>query len=250
MRKAVSTLIALGMVLRFAFAAQAPDEALAIIDKAIAAHGLKGKEGKTPAFRGKNKGMLHVAGMDLEFTQDVTVQTPNKFKEVMEIIAPGNKVLVTTVYNGKEGWIKAGDKHIKVEKELLNELKEAAYTMSLAQGLLLKDKSLKLAVLGEVPVKGKPAVGLRVSKEGQKELSFYFDKTSGLLTKIERRARDIASGQEVTEERLITAHQDVGGRKVARRVEILRDGKAVLEAEVVEAQFLEKIGDSEFAKPE
>ena len=42
----------------------------------------------------------------------------------------------------------------------------------------------------------------------------------------------------------------LGGRKVAKRVEVLRDGKAFLETEVVDAQFLEKVGDSEFAKPD
>jgi hypothetical protein len=250
MRGMLSTVVSFGVLLGLALASRAGDEALAIIDKAIAAHGFKGKEGKTPAYRGKNKGTLHVGGMDLEFTQEVTVLVPDKFKEVMELTVMGNKVLVTTVYNGKEGWIKASGQDIKVENELLDEFKEAAYAMSLAQGLFLKDKSFKLGLLGEVQVKGKPALGLRVSKDGHKEISFYFDKATGLMSKVERRARDFASGQEVTEERIVTAYQDLAGRKVAKTVEVVRDGKTFLEAEVVEAQFLEKLGDGEFAKPE
>jgi hypothetical protein len=246
----LSAVVGLSVLLGLALVGRAGDEPFAIIDKAIAAHGLKGKEGKTPAYRGKNKGTLHVAGMDLEFAQEVTIQTPDKFKEAMELTVMGNKVLVTTVYNGKEGWIKAGTQDIKVENELLDEFKEAAYAMSLAQGLFLKDKSFKLGLLGEVQVKGKPALGLRVAKDGHKEISFYFDKTTGLLAKVERRGRDFASGQEVTEERIVTAYQDLGGRKVAKNVEVLRDGKAFLEAEVVEVQFVEKLGDGEFAKPE
>ncbi len=63
------------------------------------------------------------------------------------------------------------------------------------------------------------------------------------------RKRDLMNGQEVTEERYITEYQDVGGRKVAKKVEVLRDGKQFLEAEVQEVEILPKIDDSEFAQP-
>jgi hypothetical protein len=105
-------------------------------------------------------------------------------------------------------------------------------------------------LLGEVKVNGKPALGIRVSKEGHKEISFYFDKATGLVAKVERRARDLQSGQEVTEERIITAYQEVGGRKIAKKVEVLRDGNALLEVEVIEARFVERFDDNHFTKPE
>jgi hypothetical protein len=108
---------------------------------------------------------------------------------------------------------------------------------------------VKFSVLGEVQVKGKPAVGLTVSKEGRKDINVFFDKGTGLMTKVETRTRDLMSGQEVTEERFITEYQEVGGRKAGKKVEVQRDGKQFLEAEVVEIQFLEKLDDSEFAQP-
>jgi hypothetical protein len=249
-RKVLPIIVAFGVLLGLTLVSQAGDEAYAIIDKAIMAHGLKGKENDNSGFRGKSKGTIHVNGMDLELTQEVTLQVPDKFKEVVDMTIMGNRVMVTTVYNGKEGWIKVGDMDVPVAKELLDEFKEIAHMMSLSQGLFLKDKSLKLGLLGEAMVNGKPAVGIRVSKDGQKEISFYFDKASGLMTKLERRARDFMSGQEVTEERIITAYQDVGGRKVAKKVNVVRDGNNFLEAEVLEAAFVDKLGDSEFAKPD
>jgi len=36
---------------------------------------------------------------------------------------------------------------------------------------------------------------------------------------------------------------------VAKKVDVQRDGKAILEAEVTEVQILEKLGDAEFAQP-
>jgi outer membrane lipoprotein-sorting protein len=249
MRATAKMLIAFGLILALTLVGQAGEGAVAIIDKAIVAHGLKGKQDTSTGYRGKTKGTLHTAGLDIEFTQEVTVQVPDKFKEAMEMSVMGKNVNVTSVFNGKEGWIKVGDMDIKVENELLAEFKEAAYAMSLGQGLLLKDKAIKLGLLGEVMVKGKPALGIRVSKEGQRELSFFFDKETGLIAKVERRTRDFMSGQELTEERIITEYQTVAGRKIAKKVEVLRDGKNFLEAEVIEASFVEKLGDGEFAKP-
>jgi hypothetical protein len=251
MRRLIAVLAAFGMFLGLALVSRAGgDETSAIIDKAIAAHGLKGKADKNHGYRGKNKGTLHVMGLDLEFTQEVTIQIPDKFKEVMDLSVMGQQIGVVSVFDGKQGWIKANGKEIKVENEILNEFKEAAYAMSLAQGLFLKDKGVKLSLLGEVQVKGRPTVGIKVSKEGHKELDFYFDKATGLIAKLERRARDFQAGQEVTEERIITEYQDVEGRKVAKKVEVLRDGKSFLEAEVLEVRFFDRIEDSEFARPE
>jgi hypothetical protein len=249
MRKALTGLVVIGLLLGLARVSQAGgDEVTAIIDKAIKAHGVKEKD-KTYAYRGKNKGTLHVSGLDLEFTQEITVQVPGKFKEVMSLTVMGQPVNVTTVFNGKEGWVKANDKDIEVTKDILNELKEVANVIELSQGMFLKDKSLKTSALGELKVNDKATVGIKVSKEGRRDVDFYFDKTTGLLTKVSRRALDVQSGQEVTEDRIITEYKEVDGRKLAKKVEVQRDGKAFLEVEVVEGRVVDRVDDQEFAKP-
>jgi len=250
MRHIAFTLAAIGLILALAQSSQAGgDEAAAIIDKAIEAHGIKGKTSQAFAYRGKNKGTLHVGGLDLEFTQQVAVQTPDKFKEVLDLNVNDQKVTVTTVFDGKQGWIKANDTEIKVEKELLNEFKEVAHLMRLSVAMFLKDKALKYSLLGETKVNGKPAVGIQVSAKGNKDIDFYLDKATGLLAKIQRRAFDSQSGQEVTEERIIKDYHVVDGLKIAKNVEVRRDGQPLLEAEAVEAHVLERIDDSEFVKP-
>jgi len=67
--------------------------------------------------------------------------------------------------------------------------------------------------------------------------------------KTERRARDFQSGQELTEERIVTSYQEVGGRMMPKRVTVNRDGKKMMDVEIVEARSLEKVDDSEFVKP-
>lgn len=226
------------------------DEADDILARAQKAHLPKGPDEKMKAYYGKNKGTLYVQGLELEFTQEVWVQQPGKFKEVMDLNVNNVALKTQTVFNGKEGWIKVNDKDIPVKDELLEEFQDMAYMMSLGQLAGFKDKNLKFSLLGEVQVNGKPAVGVKISKEGKKDVDLYFDKATGLMAKTQRRARDFMSGQEVTEERVILEYQDVGDRKIAKRAEVLRDGKKLLTAQILEARVLEKHDDSEFAKPQ
>jgi hypothetical protein len=250
MRRVKHVLAAFGLLLGLAlFSQAADDETSAIIDKAIKAHGYKPGDTKEFAYRGKNKGKLSVAGLELDVEMEVAVQTPGKFKEVLRFTVMGQNVVVTTVFNGKEGWIKANDKDVPVKGDILEELKEAAYGMRLSQGLFLKDKALKLSLLGEVPVNGKPAIGIKVEKKGHRDMDFYFDKATGLLAKTQRRAKDIQSGQEATEERIVTEYHEVKGRKIAKKAEVKKDGKEFLKVEVVEAELPGRIDDSEFAMP-
>lgn len=69
------------------------------------------------------------------------------------------------------------------------------------------------------------------------------------MCKVELRSKDFQANQEVTEERFILEYQDLNGNKSAKRVEVMKDGKAFLEAEVTEVQTVESIEDSEFAEP-
>jgi hypothetical protein len=224
-------------------------EADAILDKALKAHLGNAKKDSSIGYKGKNKGTLYILGMEIEFTQEITLHIPKRFKEEMEMTIMGQNVKVKTVFDGKNGWIKANDKDIKVSDEILAEFKAVANIMGISQGIFVKDKSLKLSLLGEAQVNGKPALGVKASRN-DKEVNFYFDKKTGLTAKVERRTKDFMTGQEVTEERIITEYQKVSGRQTPKKVVINRDGKKFLEAEVVESQYLDRIDDSEFAKPE
>jgi hypothetical protein len=250
MRRTAQVLLVVGLYFGLAVTSGAGGgEAPAIIDQAIKAHFPKGVDTKNTGSRTKSKGVLHVMGLDLDYTQEVAIQAPNKFKEAMELTVMNNKVTVTTVFNGKEGWIRAGDKDVPVTDEILNELKEAAYSMRLMQGLFVKDKTVKFTEVGEQKVKGKDTVGVRISREGKKDVTVFFDKKTHLIAKVEMRKRDIQSGQEVNEERFVLEYQDAAGRKVAKKIEVHRDGNPLLEAEVTDVQVFEKLDDSEFARP-
>jgi hypothetical protein len=121
--------------------------------------------------------------------------------------------------------------------------------MQITRMAMLKDKKAEFSPLGEAKVNDKPAVGVKVSAKGHKDVNLFFDKETGLLAKVERRTLDAMSGEDVAEERIITEYQDIDGLKVAKKIIINREGKKFMEVELVEHKPQEKLDASEFGKP-
>jgi len=60
---------------------------------------------------------------------------------------------------------------------------------------------------------------------------------------------DPITGENANEERIIKEYQDVQGIKTIKKAVVLREGKKYIDEELVEARYLEKVDDREFAKP-
>src|SRR4051812_44920608 len=136
MRRLLFPCAVLCMAVGFLLADRSPaqeGEALAIINKAIKAHFPKGLDKKNQGVITKTKGTLHISGLDLPYMNEVSVHPP-KFKEVMTLTVQDKTISVTTVFNGTKGWIRADDKEVPLTDAILDELKEAAYTMEMMQG--------------------------------------------------------------------------------------------------------------------
>jgi hypothetical protein len=241
-----SLIAALVGVLVLAAGTRADDDTKAILAKAIKAHG--GEEAKTKYKAGqtKAKGKIELLG-GLEFTQESSFMLPNKFKETVDMEVMGQKLHVVTVYDGTKIQIEANGKAIDVEDKIKDMVKNTLYVMKVSQLVALtKGKDFELSALGEVKVEGKPAVGLLVKSKGQKDVSLYFNKETGLLAKVEHRTVDPMSGNEITEERIVTEYGKTDGVPTAKKMIINHDGNKFMELEVLETKQLEKLDDSEF----
>jgi hypothetical protein len=247
MRK--SLIASLVGVLVLAAGVRADDDVKAIITKAIKAHGGEEVKNKYKAGQMKVKGKIELLG-GLEFTQESSYMLPDKFKESIDMEVMGQKVHVVTVYNGKKIQIEANGKEINVEDKVKDVIKDTLYVMKVSQMTsLLKGKDFELSALGEVKVEGKPAVGVLVKSKGQKDVSLYFNKETGLLAKVEHRTVDPMTGNEITEERIVAEYGKTDGVPTPKKVLINHDGNKFMELEVLETKQLEKLDDSEFAKP-
>jgi hypothetical protein len=225
----------------------------AILDKAIKAHGGEEALTKYKASQSKNKGKITLPGLgETEFTQETSTMLPDKFKEMLELDIGGQKVSVTTVVNGDKVYIKANGNEVPINDNIKKALDDARFMMKSARLVsLLKDKDVELSTAGEDKVEGKPTLRILVKAKGQKDVSLFFDKETGLLAKVERRTTDGNTGNEITEERIILEYSKPGkeGLSMPKKVLVKHDGDKFLEAEVLESKPLEKLDDSEFDKP-
>lgn len=224
--------------------------ARALVDKAIKAHGGAEALAKFPASTLKFKGSFHGMGMDLPMSGDIASFGPDKMKLDMTIEAGGQSIPIVNVIAGDKGWAKFADQIKELSADELAEAKEQGHAGWLA-GLipLIKADGLTLAAAGEQVVADKPALGVKVSAKGRRDVTLFFDKETGVLVKHEVNVKDEGSGQEVLEETFHSAHKDVQGTKQAAKIVSKRDGKLYLQIEVTEQAMAEKLDPNTFDKP-
>lgn len=229
----------------------ADDDPKAVIARGIKAYGGAELLGKFPAARSKNKGKITLPMIgEVEFTQEVSFMLPDKFREDLEFSVGGQKVNVSTRVIGDEYSIEANGNAVPLTDNIKTALKEARHMMAAARLTKLgADPKFELSSAGEAKVGGKDAVGVRVACKGEKDINLFFDKATGLMVKIERRTVEASTGNEITEERIVSEYQkSAEGLMMPKKVTVKHDGKTFLEAEVLEVKVLEKIDDSEFKK--
>jgi hypothetical protein len=247
MRSFTSALVVFGLLFGFVGRAHAQDELRAVIEKAIKASGGEELLAKRKASQTKSKGTLDAMGMTFSFTQEVSALMPDKAREVLHLDVMGQVVDIVTVMNGAKLTITAAGNEVPITDNIQQAVKDQRHLAQVLRLLpLLKDKSFELSALGEVQVDNKPAVGVRVSKKDAKDINVFFDKSSGLVAKVESRALDANTGQEVAEERIVLEYQQIAGSPAAKRLQVNRDGKKFMEVEILEVKYPDTIDENEF----
>ena len=247
-------LTTLALVAAFAAAANAParaaDEPKDVVAKAIKAHGGEKVLGKFKAAQVKVKGTVDVPGAgEVEFTQETSYMFPDKFRDSHELTVNGQTVSVLLVVNGDKVLVEVNGKEVDAGDKVKDALKEVRRVIQVGRLVTLADKKYELSLIGEDKVEGRKAVGVRVSSKGEGDVGLYFDQKTGLTAKVEFRTADPATGNEVTEERIVTEYaKNKDGVPTPKKILIKRDGKKYVEAEVVEMQMLEKLDDAVFKK--
>lgn len=223
--------------------------ARATVEKAVRAHG---SEALLTKFRGlstKMKGNYHGMGQAIPYTGEVTVQGPDRQRIEIVAEAGGQQFRMIKVLDRDKGWDRVGDATKERDANDLAEAREQAYTGWVTTLVPLKDKAFVLATIGEVRVGDRAAVGVKVSKQGRRDVDLYFDKESGLLIKSESRVKDERTGQEVAEETFLSEYKDVQGIKQAMKFVVHRDGKLYVDGESFDVVLVEDLGDVPFARP-
>jgi hypothetical protein len=231
------------------------DWARETVQKAIKATGVEGK-GIPKGIRLRAKYSIDAFDKDAEFHevrvfQTTTMRFPFQLKDEKEATVLGESATFTTIYDGKNGWLKNKGKVDEMEPAQLEEFKEMANVVEATYFLtpLLDKQKYKLKETGMALVDGRRAFEIRVSRQGFKNMKLYFDFKTNLLVKMERKGRDPQTGVECTETHLYRSYQKMNGRMVPGAIAMLRNGELAYEMQILDFAELNEIDASEFARP-
>lgn len=221
--------------------------AVAVVDKAIEAHGGVDKL-RVKGQAWKAKGTMELFGMKQNYIADYVFAAPDKVRFDLHMEQGGQKIVLTVATDGKDAYERSGAMLRDMEKAKRAEFLHTAYVVHLSQLYPLKEAST-LAALGESKLGDQTVTGVKVSSPDRRDVSLYFDKSNGLLVKTSTRVFDEFSQKEVTQDTLRSGYRDRDGRKVFDKMVILRDGKSFIVEEFSGQRILDKVDAALFAKP-
>jgi hypothetical protein len=201
---ALVALTALGLV-----RAAAGAEPRAIIDRAIRAQGGRENLGRQVAVRVEFKARRFSVGGDVPLTGESYSAPGPRRKTNLEAQLGGQKHRLTSVLNGKKGWLRLDSAVVDLSRaEIEDELAEWYVERVIGLVDLVKDRGFTLTESGPALVNGRPAVEVKVSHKGQPDVSLFFDRDSGLLVKYAVRVRAGKSAWAL-EERVLSDYREL-----------------------------------------
>jgi hypothetical protein len=248
MRRLFLASLALALLLPRFSAADEPADGRAILEEAIKAHGGEAALGKFVAAHARMKATTPASDKTIG-TAEIYTQGFDKARTTVWNEASRPRVI--EVVNGKDGWIKQGDGEARAMTETqLATWHERIYAKKVGQLVILKGPEFKLSPLDEIPVRGRPAVGILVRHEKHEAVKLYFDKESHLQVMTMRRTMNPDLGREVVEEFVLSDYRTVQGTKRSFKSTGYRDGAITLNYQVTLLENSEKpFDDKLFAKP-
>ncbi len=222
----------------------------AVIAKAVEAKGGAANLDKYKAAVAKLKGTINAQGMEITMSGTSTDEAPDKSRLDATMNVGGQEISFVQVLNGDKGWQGINGNVDELEKDHLSEAREQLYSGQIVDLRGITAKGVKLTALGEKQVEGKPAVGVKVSSEGHRDVTVYFDKSSGLVVRSETKGKDPMNGNaEFDAATVYGDYKKVSGVNVPHKIQVFRDGKPFMVMEMSSITLSEKLPEKTFAKP-
>src|ERR1700685_1989041 len=249
MRRILGVTLAAGLVLGLAHAAaRAADDPKAVIDKAVKALGGADKLALAKACSWKSKGKLKIMDNEGNFSNKVTFQGLDHFRQEFEGDFDGNAIKGVVVLAGDKGWRKFGDQSGPLDGEALaNQKRGVDLQVVPALVLPLTGPGFKAESVAEEKVDGKPANVLKIVGPDGKDFKLYFDKQSGLPVKLTATVAGF-QGDEYNQESTYGDYKEFDGVKRATKVVVKRNGEKFIDQEVTQFSILDKIDPKTFAQ--
>ncbi len=237
--------LTLGLLLLAASPVAASDkEALAVVERAIKAHGGEAALVKALMCKRTDTGTQALLGRDMPFVSQVTRSLPDKVRLQIEL---DKRVKTTIVLNGDRGWQTEGGPAVELLTQRLKELREESYLWWLTTLVPLTKPGFTLSIVSDIKVDGEAAAGIKVVRKGHADTRMYFLKRNGLLAKIERTTTE--AGLSVDKEYLYSTFKDFDGVKLPTREVVKVNGRKWTAFTISDYSFPTKFDKSTFSRP-
>ncbi len=256
MRTTRPTSIAVCLFLFFAVPASAED-ARAVLDRAIRAHGGEDRLERTTRGRIKSEmdGHEMMEGRVIVFkvTREEIFDLPARFRRTIRGTANGGAFRLEYAITGKDGWLQEEGSVLKrkLTEFTFEPLPLAAHWQTILANLpLLRGKDTQLTSLPEQRKDGRTLAGIRAaSPSGASD--FYFDKATGLLARSQWDIPSLLAGRdrEMFGDNFYEDYKDIKGVYYPMKIKASAGNAQVVIVTVSTVEFLDKIEDSVFAKP-
>ena len=219
------------------------DKALVVIEQAIKAHGGADALNKAQSYSRSGKGTFFIGGETPLVTEE-TIHLPNRCRA--NIQARGARIIL--VLNGDKGWIQDGGVTAELTKAAHKERREELYVWRLMNlRPLLKDE-FELTPLADAKVGERETAVIKVARKDYPDVRMFFDKKTGLLVKIARRATE--AGLTIPKEYQYSEHKEFDGVKMPTKEVITLNGNTKLsEVQFRNYKVLSDIDAKTFDKP-
>jgi outer membrane lipoprotein-sorting protein len=249
-------LCVVGLLFAGAASVRADDQAdgVKLVDAAIKASGGEQKLKKLETLSLKGNGKVMEGNNEAEMTIDASAKSHDRWRLQLDVTMNGRTKSILIVINGDMGWAKHEDKVEDAPAPVLKVIKQEFRALRMAQMLTpLKDKGVKLSLLGEVKINDRAALGLKAVQENQPDVDIYFDKETHLPVKCELRIKEPKGDQEgdkeITTTWLFSEVKAHDGVKHPMKIVLNVEDKKMMELELKEVKPGAKLEDNAFDKP-
>lgn len=241
------------LLLAFALSAheqpEPQDKALAVIERAMKAHGGADriKQLRVAEVKYTMRGTMPFLGNpgDVDVTIEETYQLPLQIKKVINGKENGKEFSLAWAINGEKWWYvgKDGKTVVRDEKKDV----EGQHRPFIALEYLVNHREFEWS---EVSEKDGKLTALRAKSEDEDfDYVFRFDKTNGLLVGLASKRVLPKATKETDVEWRLEEYKEIGGVKLPMKHTVYHDGKKACEIHVKQVRFFEKLDERVFVAP-
>ena len=219
-----------------------------VVARAIKAHGGADALAKMKAFERSGKGRVTMINAEVDAIYVAKLALPDRALFTVDMTRSDAKMKTTIGLNGLSGWVQANNDPAKdLGSSQFDLMADESWVHYLCTIGPLGNKNLKLVAVAETKVDGQSADGVKVTKDGKPDVTFYFSKASNLLVKAEAKIKDGAN--TFNKEWIFAEHKEFSGVKLPTKVTDLQSGTRQAQWAGVEYKFVDKFDLAIFRKP-